>query len=164
MRIKQGSIVEGLQLLDEAMVGVTAILSRRWSRHRLLRSDRGCEEAFEVRRAQEWTDALTRWCDGQPQMVSFTGRCLAHQAGSKQLHGESRDALAEAKLARERCEEAMNRAATGQALYQQGELHRLQEISSAPSRQSRGSAVGGSRSPGWRSSGSPRATSKPRLQ
>jgi ATP/maltotriose-dependent transcriptional regulator MalT len=59
-------------------------------------------------------------------MVSFTGRCLAHRAGLMQLHGEWRDALAEAKLARERCEEAMNRAAAGQALYQQGELHRLQ--------------------------------------
>jgi DNA-binding CsgD family transcriptional regulator len=43
-----------------------------------------------------------------------------------QLHGAWRDALEEARLARERCEQAMNRAATGQALYQQGELHRLQ--------------------------------------
>jgi DNA-binding NarL/FixJ family response regulator len=43
-----------------------------------------------------------------------------------QLHGEWKDALAEAKRARQRCEEAMNRAATGQALYQVGELHRLQ--------------------------------------
>ena len=59
-------------------------------------------------------------------MVAFTGRCLAHRAGIMQLHGEWRDALEEARLARERCEQAMNRAATGQALYQQGELHRLQ--------------------------------------
>ena len=58
-------------------------------------------------------------------MVAFTGRCLAHRAGMMQFHGEWRDALEEAKLARERCEEAMNRAAAGQALYQQGELHRL---------------------------------------
>ena len=126
-RIKQGSIVEGLQLLDEAMVGVTAdSVSPVVAGIVYCGVIAGCEEAFEVRRAQEWTDALTRWCDGQPQMVSFTGRCLAHRAGLMQLHGEWRDALAEAKLARERCEEAMNRAATGQALYQQGELHRLQ--------------------------------------
>jgi ATP/maltotriose-dependent transcriptional regulator MalT len=43
-----------------------------------------------------------------------------------QLHGAWRDALEEARLARERCEQAMNLPATGQALYQQGELHRLQ--------------------------------------
>jgi ATP/maltotriose-dependent transcriptional regulator MalT len=125
-RIKQGSIDEGLRLMDEAMVGVTAeSVSPVVAGIVYCGVIAGCEEAFEVRRAQEWTDALTRWCDGQPQMVSFTGRCLAHRAGLMQLHGEWRDALAEAKLARERCEEAMNRAAAGQALYQQGELHRL---------------------------------------
>jgi ATP/maltotriose-dependent transcriptional regulator MalT len=126
-RIKQGSIEEGLRLMDEAMVGVTAeSVSPIVAGIVYCGVIAGCEEAFEVRRAREWTDALTRWCDGQPQMVSFTGRCLAHRAGLMQLHGEWRDALAEAKLARERCEEAMNRAAAGQALYQQGELHRLQ--------------------------------------
>jgi len=36
------------------------------------------------------------------------------------------EALEEARRARERCEEAMNDAAAGQALYYQGELHRLQ--------------------------------------
>jgi DNA-binding CsgD family transcriptional regulator len=126
-RIKRGAIDEGLRLMDEAMVGVTAeSVSPVVAGVVYCGVIAGCEEAFEVRRAQEWTDALTRWCDGQPQMVSFTGRCLAHRAGLMQLHGEWRDALAEAKLARERCEEAMNRAAAGQALYQQGELHRLQ--------------------------------------
>ena len=56
-----------------------------------------CEEAFELRRAQEWTSALTRWCEGQPQMVAFTGRCLAHRAGIMQLKGDWQDALAEAR-------------------------------------------------------------------
>jgi ATP/maltotriose-dependent transcriptional regulator MalT len=79
-----------------------------------------------VRRAQEWTAALTRWCGEQPQMVAFTGRCLAHRAGILQLHGEWRDALEEARLARERAEQAMNQPAAGQAFYQQGDLHRLQ--------------------------------------
>jgi DNA-binding CsgD family transcriptional regulator len=126
-RIKQGSIDEGLRLMDEAMVGVTAeSVSPIVAGIVYCGVIAGCEEAFEVRRAQEWTNALTRWCDEQPQMVSFTGRCLAHRAGLMQLHGEWRNALAEAKLARERCEAAMNRAAAGQALYQQGELHRLQ--------------------------------------
>ena len=125
-RIKQGSIDEGLELLDEAMVGVTAdSVSPIVAGIVYCGVIATCEEAFELRRAQEWTSALTRWCEGQPQMVAFTGRCLAHRAGIMQLKGDWQDALEEARLARERCEEAMNREATGQAIYQQGELHRL---------------------------------------
>jgi DNA-binding CsgD family transcriptional regulator len=126
MRIKQGRQEEGLRLLDEAMVAVIAgEVSPVMTGVVYCGVIACCEEAFEPRRAREWTDALTRWCEQQPQMVAFTGRCLAHRAGIMQLHGAWGDALEEARLARERCEQGMNRAATGQALYQQGELLRL---------------------------------------
>jgi DNA-binding CsgD family transcriptional regulator len=124
--IKQGRVDEGLQVLDEAMVAVTSgEVSPFLAGVVYCGVIACCEEAFEPRRAHEWTNALTRWCEAQPQLVSFTGRCLAHRAGIKQLHGAWADALEEAVLARERCEQAMNRAATGQASYQQAELHRL---------------------------------------
>jgi DNA-binding CsgD family transcriptional regulator len=126
IRIQQGRVEEGLRLLDEAMIAVTAgEVSPFLTGVVYCGVIACCEEAFEPRRAREWTTALTRWCEEQPQLVSFTGRCLAHRAGILQLHGAWPDALAEARLARERCEQGMNRAATGQALYQQGELHRL---------------------------------------
>jgi DNA-binding CsgD family transcriptional regulator len=127
IRINQGRVEEGLGWLDEAMVAVTAgEVSPFFTGVVYCGVIACCEEAFEPRRAHEWTNALTRWCEAQPQMVAFTGRCLAHRAGIMQLHGAWRDALEEAHLARERCEAAMNRAATGQAYYQQAELHRLQ--------------------------------------
>jgi ATP/maltotriose-dependent transcriptional regulator MalT len=127
VRIKQGRVEEGLRLLDESMVAVTAgEVSPIYTGIVYCGVIAGCEEAFDVRRAQEWTAALTRWCGEQPQMVAFTGRCLAHRAGILQLHGEWRDALEEARLARERAEQAMNQPAAGQAFYQQGDLHRLQ--------------------------------------
>jgi DNA-binding CsgD family transcriptional regulator len=127
IRINEGRVEEGLPLLDEAMVAVIAgEVGPIMTGVVYCGVIACCEEAFEPRRAHEWTNALRRWCDAQPQMVAFTGRCLAHRAGIMQLHGEWQNALAEARLARDRCEEAMNRAATGQALYQQGELHRLQ--------------------------------------
>jgi DNA-binding CsgD family transcriptional regulator len=126
-RINQARTAEGLRLLDEAMVAVTAgKVSPIFTGIVYCGVIAGCEAAYDPRRAHEWTNALARWCEGQPQLVAFSGRCLAHRAGIMQLHGEWRDALTEAQLARERCELAMNRAATGQALYQQGELHRLQ--------------------------------------
>jgi len=126
-RINQARTSEGLRLLDEAMVAVASgEVSPIFTGIVYCGAIAGCETAYDPRRAHEWTNALARWCEEQPQLVAFSGRCLAHRAGILQLHGEWRDALSEAQLARERCEQAMNRAATGQALYQQGELHRLQ--------------------------------------
>jgi DNA-binding CsgD family transcriptional regulator/tetratricopeptide (TPR) repeat protein len=125
--IKQGRLEEGLVLLDEAMIGVTADeVSPIITGVVYCGVIAGCEEAYDVRRAQEWTEALTRWCIEQPSLVAFTGRCLAHRAGIMQLRGAWAEALEEVRHARERCEQAMNDAAAGQALYQQGELHRLQ--------------------------------------
>ena len=81
---------------------------------------------YALRRAREWTAALTRWCEQQPEMVAFTGRCLMHRAEIMQLNGEWQDALEEARRARERCAKTMNQPAAAQASYQRGEVHRLQ--------------------------------------
>jgi DNA-binding NarL/FixJ family response regulator len=125
-RVRQGRIEDGLRLLDEAMVSVTGgEVSPYFTGIVYCGAIASCEDAFEPGRAREWTEALAEWCASQPQLVSFTGRCLAHRAGIKQLHGDWSSALEEARLARERCEQAMNRAAAGQAYYQQAELLRL---------------------------------------
>jgi DNA-binding CsgD family transcriptional regulator len=125
--IKLARIAEGLSRLDEAMLGVTSQeVSPFISGVVYCGVIAGCEEAYDVRRAREWTEALSRWCEQQPEMVAFTGRCLSHRAGIMQLRGAWAEALEEARRARERCEEAMNDAAAGQAFYQQGDLHRLQ--------------------------------------
>jgi ATP/maltotriose-dependent transcriptional regulator MalT len=124
--IQQGQVEQGLRLLDEAMVAVTSgELSPIITGVVYCGVIAGCEEAYAVRRAQEWTDALSRWCEQQPEMVAFTGRCLSHRAEIMQLHGAWQGALEEAQRARDRCEQAMNQPAAGQAYYQQGEIHRL---------------------------------------
>jgi DNA-binding CsgD family transcriptional regulator len=79
----------------------------------------GCQAVHAVRRSQEWTAALTRWCDEQGDMLAFTGRCLVHRAEILQLHGAWDDALLEARRAGERLDRA------GQAFYRQAEVHRL---------------------------------------
>lgn len=122
---KSGRVAEGLRLLDEAMVAVTAgevspVVSGMVYCGVIL----ACEEVYEVRRAQEWTAALTRWCEEQPDLVSFRGRCLVHRAQLLQLHGDWPGALAEARLAAERFAGAMNPGAIARSTYVQGDVLR----------------------------------------
>ena len=124
--IRQERVADGLALLDEAMLAATAgDLSPIVTGVVYCGVIAGCEEAFELGRAREWTDALTRWCESQPELVAFGGRCRVHRAEIMQLHGAWADALDEARRGRERSERAMNPDAAGQALYLQGELNRL---------------------------------------
>jgi DNA-binding CsgD family transcriptional regulator len=125
-RIRQERVADGLALLDEAMLAATGGgLSPIVTGVVYCGVIAGCEEAFELRRAREWTDALDRWCEEQPELVAFNGRCRVHRAEIMQLHGAWTDASEEVLRGRERAERAMNPDAAAQALYLQGELHRL---------------------------------------
>jgi DNA-binding CsgD family transcriptional regulator len=125
--VRQGRVEEGLRLLDETMVAVTAgELSPIVTGLVYCNTIAFLQSVYELRRAREWTAALTRWCERQPDMVAHTGVCLVHRAEIMELQGAWRDALQEARRAGERFAQEMgNRLDAGNALYRQGEVHRL---------------------------------------
>ena len=101
--VLDGRIAEGLALFDEAMVAVTTGQVSPIARGIVYCGViLGCQAAYDLRRAQEWTEALARWCERQPEMVAFSGRCHVHRAEIMQLRGAWSDALEEARCAERR--------------------------------------------------------------
>jgi DNA-binding CsgD family transcriptional regulator len=125
--VRQGRTAEGLRLVDETMVAVTAgELSPIVAGIVYCNTIAFCRDVYELRRAREWTSALTRWCDQQPDMVAHKGLCLVHRAELMQLGGAWPEALAEARrVGDEFTKGVLNQRALGHAAYRQGEVHRL---------------------------------------
>ncbi len=132
MLVLGGRDREGLTLLDEAMVAATTRTLSPIARGIVYCGViLGCQAAYEMRRADEWTQALADWCEGQPDMVAFSGRCHVHRAEIMQLRGAWSDALEEARCAARRAAIGNQRKALAEAAYVQGEVHRMRGESAA---------------------------------
>lgn len=124
--IRQGEIMRGLTLLDEAMVAVTAgEVSQRIAGGVYCSVIEACNEVFDLRRAQEWTSALDRWCSSQPDELPYRGACLVRRAEILQLHGAWPTALDAAHRACELLSQPAPKRGVGAAFYRIAELERL---------------------------------------
>jgi DNA-binding CsgD family transcriptional regulator len=150
-RIRQARVVEGLALLDEALVeltaGATSPAITSWIYCSVIDA---CRELQELRRAREWTLALNAWCDARPQYTGvLSAVCRIHRAELLLLDGAWPDAVHEAELACDQLGRGYGDAVAGPAFYQLAEAHRLRGDSAAAEEAYRNaSRYGGQTQPG----------------
>ncbi|MFI5692393.1 LuxR C-terminal-related transcriptional regulator [Kribbella sp. NPDC051586] len=116
-----GRGAEALLALDEAMVHVTGgqvgpeVTGMAYCSVIAL-----CLNMYDICRAQEWTRALTGWCDSQPGLVPYRGACLVHRAQILQFRG----AWSEAADAAEDACRRLSAGTVGSAWYRLAEVER----------------------------------------
>jgi len=124
--VRLDRIPEGVALMDEVMVSViSGEIDHVTAGAIYCAVIDACHEIFDMRRAHEWTDALTAWCAAQPDLVAFQAACLLNRASILQLTGAWTDALDEARRACEWLADPPGQPAAGGAHYRAGELHRI---------------------------------------
>lgn len=124
--VKGGETSRGLALVDEAMVAITAgEVGATVAGIVFCAVIETCRDAFDVRRAREWTEAMTRWCATQPDLVPYRGQCSVYRAEVLRVRGQWEEALDEALRACERLGTPPAHPAVGMAHYEVGELRRL---------------------------------------
>jgi DNA-binding CsgD family transcriptional regulator len=125
--IINGDVESGLTRLDEVMVAVTGgELSARATGMIYCVVIGTCQELYELRRAREWSTALTEWCEAQPEFTgAYRGLCRVHRVTLLQLRGGWPAAVREAQVACRQLSGGYGAVVAGAAFYQLAELHRL---------------------------------------
>ncbi|HEX2259791.1 MAG TPA: response regulator transcription factor [Actinomycetota bacterium] len=149
VRIAEGSLAEGLQLLDEAMSSVIAgeltPLITGWIYCDVLTT---CLEVADLRRAGEWTDAANAWCETLPEGTPYHGLCRVYRVEVTALRGAWDEAEAQADRATRELL-AFEPQFAGEAFYELGEIRRRRgALAAAEEAYRRGHELGRDPQPG----------------
>lgn len=124
--LRRAEIERGLSLFDDAMLAATSEeLSPTVTGLIYCHVISACTQVWALDRAREWTDALSEWCEAQPQLCAFAGPCLVHRAELLELGGEWSSSIDVARLAAQQPAISNDPMASASAMYQQAEIHRL---------------------------------------
>lgn len=128
--LRRGDTSDGLALLDEAMLSVVSDeVSPVLTGMIYCSVIAGCQRIYALDRVGEWTEALTSWCNAQPQLVPFNGTCRVHRAEIMELRGDWAAAVNEAVLAAKPVSSSIDVGAqAAAACYRQAEIHRLRGV------------------------------------
>ncbi len=147
--VKRGDVARGLTVLDEAMLPVVAgEVDPGYAGNIYCQLMSICHELADYERAQEWTDATARWCEGFPNAVMFLGICRVHRAQLMDVKGDWEEAEAEALRL---CDElaSMNIDAVAEGHYELGEVRRQRgDLDCAEKAYERARAMGRDPQPG----------------
>ncbi|CAN5622937.1 LuxR C-terminal-related transcriptional regulator [soil metagenome] len=120
-----GEVTRGLTHLDEAMLAATHERASPMAVGVVYCSVLdACREIGDVRRAREWTHALSDWCEGQPDLVPYRGQCMVHRAELLRLSGAWPEALQESDRACDWLVGPPSRPGLASAHYVRGEVLR----------------------------------------
>ena len=101
--IYAGRVPEGLALLDEAMIGISAgEVSPIIAGMVYCSMIEACQEVSDFSRAASWTQCLDQMVRRAARPVPYTGQCSLHRGQIMRLRGAYDEALAEFALAQRR--------------------------------------------------------------
>jgi len=87
--IRSGHVVDGLKLLDEAMVAVVGGKLAPFASGTLYcHTIATCHEVADIRRMSRWIDLTEQWLASLPAAVAFGSMCRVHRAQLQLLRGE----------------------------------------------------------------------------
>ena len=93
--VKQAHVREGLAMLDESMLtALSDELKPFWTGVIYCGLLEACHEIVDLRRAQEWTEAMSQWCAPLPATSLYPGICRVHRVEVLALTGAWDDAEA----------------------------------------------------------------------
>ncbi len=123
--VRLGKVREGIALLDENMLTATTGPSPLITALIYCGVISSCYEVHAFERAREWTNALSDWCEAQPELVAFRGTCMVHRAEVLRMGGDWSQAFEQAKRAATGVSGMQQPDAVGEAYYEIGEIHRV---------------------------------------